>query len=826
MELAMNCTNLCDRDAEGTNSSQKAWSLLQELCRVTKSSTDNSRISAVLLGALCTLLTCGLLLAIFFLAFTIRFKNNRIVKMSSPNLNVVTLIGSGLTYASGYLFGIQEHNMAPGASIETLIQMRIGMLYLGISLVFGPILGKSWRLYKVFTQRVPDKRVIIKDIQLLGIVAGLLFLDILLLLTWMLSDPVHCVQSLNAAVRMAEKGASCSVTRIQFCTSLYPELWILLLFGFKGTVLIYGTYLAGLTDNVSSPPVNQSLTIMVGVNLAILSAGVVLLVTRFFYAWSNLVFGLTSGGIFLCTTTVNCFIFIPQLMQWRQFEEEHNQSIGQMAKFFNSPSKSFRSMYSEEQIYHLLGENNSMKRLLTEKDAVIESLQEQVNSAKEKLYRLMSAECGDHLLDGTSSVAFPTLVHGKEAGAEDPVCMLASAESWTEQSTAEDHSPVGPDFTIHTTGWPSASSHHQDSSSNDYKDTLDAGSPTRRNAKAEAMHASPVAQDGSPNTKDDQEELTHSSDGSSGFEDHPTCHPNPTLLRPGLVKPSEQTSPRVNYVSSEKLQEILKELSIDTVGVRGFRSPEKPRRASQSMQHETTLRSPEHFRNVCLSLSPYMMRRRRGQTFPSKALSPSSYHLGPLPPHILCMMRKRSSRACNGFKPQIEEHSDPALHMNKDHDGEVHPHGQSRLAAFKRDLSLQAEEESSPPENLGGAKPFTPINGHHFLKRRRSRPAEHFVNGPQNGKRHERGNGGTGDDPRKPYPQHSMDSDSSSSEEYYCCCHRPFCEMCFQNSYDSSDSGTSDADRDTFGDAEQWAKMSAGTQPVVNFKEDLRPTFV
>lgn len=33
-------------------------------------------------------------------------------------------------------------------------------LCIGSSLVFGPILGKTWRLYRVFTQRVPDKRVV------------------------------------------------------------------------------------------------------------------------------------------------------------------------------------------------------------------------------------------------------------------------------------------------------------------------------------------------------------------------------------------------------------------------------------------------------------------------------------------------------------------------------------------------------------------------------------------------------------------------------------------------------------------------------------------
>ncbi|KAJ1112491.1 hypothetical protein NDU88_000755 [Pleurodeles waltl] len=833
METAANCTGVCGCHAEGTNSSQKAWRLLQELCRATQqTSMDSSRISALLLGALCTLLTCGLLLAVFFFAFTIRFKNNRIVKMSSPNLNVVTLLGSGLTYVSGYLFGIQEHNMAAGASVETLVQMRIGMLYLGVSLVFGPILGKSWRLYKVFTQRVPDKRVIIKDIQLLGMVAALLLVDILLLLTWMLSDPVHCVQSLNAAIRVAEKDVSCSVTMIQFCASVYSELWILLLFGFKGTVLIYGTYLAGLTENVSSPPVNQSLTIMVGVNLVVLIAGVVLLVTRFFYAWSNLVFGLTSGGIFLCTTTVNCFIFIPQLMQWRQFEEEHNQSIGQMAKFFNSPSKSFRSMYSEEQIYHLLGENNSMKRLLTEKDAVIESLQEQVNNAKEKLYRLMSTDYDDQHpgANPSSTVVFS---HSTEGEADNAGHSMTTADSWTEKAISVDQGREVLCVNVPIQNQAPSSNHHKNSNNCDPMEKLNLDSVSSGNNATEAPLDGSVTRPACTTKKDGKERWTNSSDGSSGFEDqqssldNSTAPENNVLLRPTLPLTlpgtTEQLSPRVNYVSSEKLQEILKELSIDTtVGIRNLKSPERPRRASQGMQQETNLRSPEAFRNVCLSLSPYIMRRRRGHAYSSKNLPPSSYHLGPLPPHVLCMMNKRDGMACNGLEPQTEEQLPPT---NTGQEREVHPRSKSTRPAFNRDLSLQYEDHNSSPENLGDVKQFG-VNNNHFPKRRRSRPAEQFALSPLKGPRHEAANNETVDDPRKRYTQDSLDSDSSSSEEYFCCCHRPFCEICFENPYDSSDSGTSGTDGETFGKSEHWVKMCAGAQTVVNFKEDLQPTFV
>lgn len=40
------------------------------------------------------------------------------------------------------------------------LQARMWTLCIGSTLVFGPILGKTWRLYRVFTQRVPDKRVV------------------------------------------------------------------------------------------------------------------------------------------------------------------------------------------------------------------------------------------------------------------------------------------------------------------------------------------------------------------------------------------------------------------------------------------------------------------------------------------------------------------------------------------------------------------------------------------------------------------------------------------------------------------------------------------
>lgn len=65
-----------------------------------------------------------------------------------------------------------------------------------------------------------------------------------------------------------------------------------------------------------------------------------------------------------------CPLFLPQLTQWRQFEEDVNPHPSHMAKYFGS--KSLRS--SENDIYYLLGEYDSMKRLISEVRTCLESL--------------------------------------------------------------------------------------------------------------------------------------------------------------------------------------------------------------------------------------------------------------------------------------------------------------------------------------------------------------------------------------------------------------------------------------------------------------------
>ncbi|NWS70886.1 GP156 protein, partial [Crotophaga sulcirostris] len=724
-----------------------------------RSGKSSPSFSTALLGVVWTFLTGGVLLALFFLVFTIRFRKNRIVKMSSPNLNIVTLLGSGLTYTSAYLFGIQEQSLPSGDSVEKLIQVRLCLLCVGTSLVFGPILGKSWRLYKVFTQRVPDKRVIIKDLQLLVMVAALVLADAVLLLTWVFSDPVQCFRSLSISLRATEKGMTCSVSRVQSCASLYSDLWLVLILGFKSILLLYGTYLAGLTDNVSSPPVNQSLTLIVGVNLVFLAAGSVCLVHRFFRAWDNLLFGFTSGGIFVCTTTINCFIFVPQLKQWKAFEEE-SQTVSHMAKYFTSPSRSCRSVYSEEQLYQLIGEKNAMKQLLTEKNAVIESLQEQVSCAKEKLMRLMSAEssCDPHT----------------------PTAVPCSRSSGWCRDAPEDRCPPNPE----QDGW--------------QPPRLLGTPPLCSDAQDLQKHVSHEPVCSQALLFDLGDSLEHS---PKDTQEHgtPAGHEQPSEQLPGQDISSGvawESSPKVSYVSSEKLREILQELSLDgktySSALRGGGARSQGPQSEQGGMWGAQRGYPY----IRTALSPYLARRRRRIPLP-----PASTRLpGHVSPHAGHGVKEASSWGCG-----------ESARVSLGREGEVAGGGllhtpAASPPAVPGEVCLQPEGWSEWPESQGASLCLA-------REQRRQRGAP-------------RG-------PAEPslrslyyYPDSDSSSSSSSSEEMFHGCHRPCCEVCFQSPRGSLCSSSTDTDTEPSECAGHRTEHHGGLQPVVNFKEDLKPTFV
>nr|XP_060495857.1 probable G-protein coupled receptor 156 isoform X2 [Panthera onca] len=730
MEPEINCSELCD----SFPGQELDRSPLHDLCRTITSSHYSSKtissLSPVLLGIVWTFLSCGLLLIVFFLGFTIRCRNNRIVKMSSPNLNIVTLLGSCLTYSSIYLFGIQDRDALAGGSMETLIQIRLSMLCIGTSLVFGPILGKSWRLYKVFTQRVPDKRVIIKDLQLLGLVAALVIADVILLVTWVLTDPIQCLQILGVSMTVTGRDVSCSLTSTHFCASRYSDVWIAL-------------------------------------------------------------------------------VLVCKLKQWKAFEEE-NQTIRRMAKYFSTPSKSFHMQYGEEQNCHTRGEKNSMDRLLTEKNAMIESLQEQVNNAKEKLVRLMSAEC---TFDPPEWAIPPTSSHSKNS------LTAASAHSLVAQGPLECLSDSQNDTSIvaqdsQSTSVPSSSVQSLEGA---VKDTSSSSGQKEKisNFKDFSGHLNlgcsqkPQPEQSRGAERRDQVPMNPHQSVIPGGE-------GPVPQRQGQLENSEEPQKRLSRVNSvirEKLQEVLQDLGL---------GPEAPLPSSPSYTQQPWKNPQKIPLSKELGFSPYMVRRRRA------ALRARSHFPGSIPSY----MGHRANRTVSGAHGGLNVQNRDSLCLDPQTAGSRAPKPSSRKPSLFPDpqgklgtLEGSKQSQTEPQGTRGSQAAFAHQPSGSDQAQRPAAPHLSRAS-PDVPEQWQLLSLGFPDCPSMSSPCNYLDTESSSSDEFFCHCHRPYCEICFQSSSDSSDSGSSDSDPDPAGGLASWEKLWAHSKPIVNFKEDLKPTLV
>ncbi|XP_033119842.1 uncharacterized protein LOC117119131 [Anneissia japonica] len=125
---------------------------------------DEVTVSPILFGIVCSLSAAGMCLALFFMTFNIKHRRNRIVKMSSPNLNVIMQLGAISLYACPVLFGIEGVGSGSDTLLTGFCQARVWCLTIGFTLVYGTIFSKSWRVHTIFKSASVKRTVFLRFI--------------------------------------------------------------------------------------------------------------------------------------------------------------------------------------------------------------------------------------------------------------------------------------------------------------------------------------------------------------------------------------------------------------------------------------------------------------------------------------------------------------------------------------------------------------------------------------------------------------------------------------------------------------------------------------
>ncbi|GFN98779.1 gamma-aminobutyric acid type b receptor subunit 2, partial [Plakobranchus ocellatus] len=253
----------------------------------------------------------GIFSAVGFLAFNIVYRKNSNIKMSSPTINNVIVLGALLMYmfvftlTTDYAQWSDVHNSA-------ICSIQIWLACTGFTVAFGALFSKTWRVHALFRQS-QLKRKVIRDARLLSNVLLLVLADMVILIPWTAVNTL--VKEEHEQPAEEESTLDRRVT-YKYTTCTHPKkiYWYMAEYVFKGLLLVFGAFLAWETREVRIPALNDSKLIGFCIyNIAVFCALAVPVVHVLGQERLTLTFLVVGLFVSLCTTLVLCILFIPKV---------------------------------------------------------------------------------------------------------------------------------------------------------------------------------------------------------------------------------------------------------------------------------------------------------------------------------------------------------------------------------------------------------------------------------------------------------------------------------------------------------------------------------
>lgn len=193
----------------------------------------------------------------------------RYIKMSSPYLNNLIIIGCILTYTSVIILGV-DSGLTSESNFPYICNARAWVLMAGFTLAFGSMFSKTFRVHSIFTNIKLHKKVI-KDYKLFMVVFILLTFDICILVVWQYFDPFYRETNNGTSIQNLEKEDIIIVPEMEHCQSHRMSIFLSIIYVYKGLLMAFGCFLAWETRHVSIPALNDSKYIGLSVGSSLLS---------------------------------------------------------------------------------------------------------------------------------------------------------------------------------------------------------------------------------------------------------------------------------------------------------------------------------------------------------------------------------------------------------------------------------------------------------------------------------------------------------------------------------------------------------------------------
>ncbi|CAG9861204.1 unnamed protein product [Phyllotreta striolata] len=346
---------------------------------------EHTRVNKTVYAILATCAVCGIIMAIVFLAFNIKFRNQRYIKMSSPQLNNLIIIGCMLTYTSVIFLGL-DSGLSSIDAFPYICTARAWTLMAGFSLAFGAMFSKTWRVHSIFTDVKLNKKVI-KDYQLFMVVGVLLFIDLAIMTTWQVADPFYRDTKQMERYPHPSNEDIIIIPENEYCASEHQTIFVGSIYAYKGLLMIFGAFLAWETRHVSIPALNDSRHVGLSVyNVAIMcicGAAVALVLVDH----QDAMFLIIGVFVMFCTTATLWLVFVPKMLELRRnpagsIDKRFRPTLRPMSKTRRDSSAS----ELESKIKDVKSLNSKYRKTLLDKESELQMLIRRLgNEAKEIL---------------------------------------------------------------------------------------------------------------------------------------------------------------------------------------------------------------------------------------------------------------------------------------------------------------------------------------------------------------------------------------------------------------------------------------------------------
>jgi len=257
----------------------------------------------------------GILIAISLVYFNFRYGHRRIIQHSHPSCNNLMLMGISLCLLAIIPVGLDGRFVSPGA-FPVACGTGTWLLTLGHSLAFGAMFSKIWRVHRLTTKNKSDSKIRnVVPWKLWAAVGGLLAIDLILLITWSIVDPLRRQVHNFAKIESDDPEDDIEIQpQLEHCKSTHHTVWLGIMYAYKGLQLVLGLFLAYETRSVKLKQINDSrlvgMAIYNVVILCMITAPVILVIGN----QQNAAFCFVSLANVFCCYLSMALVFIPKII--------------------------------------------------------------------------------------------------------------------------------------------------------------------------------------------------------------------------------------------------------------------------------------------------------------------------------------------------------------------------------------------------------------------------------------------------------------------------------------------------------------------------------